>query len=224
MIASTAERVIYVLVRSLLPGSLLKLTYTNNRTCKRRSGRRCRTCAVTRTRTPSVSATCRPGNVRTHAPSVLSLLPLCRCGVYAAPTAFVSVDSCSTSIHVQARQGRHDEARKQARLSCCAVVSSWLRCLWRVGALSTRVHHVRPLAHIDVTCRHLLAASTTDDRLSVFRPPNNRLMSEWVEVCACCATALLAIADADGSLVIRSVMAGGMHFRPSLPVLHKPRL
>lgn len=29
---------------------------------------------------------------------------------------------------------------------------------------------------------HLLAASTTDDRLCVFRPPNNRLMSEWVEV------------------------------------------
>jgi hypothetical protein len=56
--------------------------------------------------------------------------------------------SCSTSIHVQARQGRHDEARKQARLSCCAVVSSWLRCVWRVGALShtrtrtpTRSHH-----------------------------------------------------------------------------------
>lgn len=117
---------------------LLKLNYliyTNNRTCKRPSGRRCRTCAVTRTRTRSVSATCRPGNVRPHAPSVLSL-PLCRCGVYAAPTAFVSVDSCSTSIHVQARQRRHDEARKQARLSCCAVVSSWLRCLWRVGALS----------------------------------------------------------------------------------------
>jgi hypothetical protein len=30
--------------------------------------------------------------------------------------------------------------------------------------------------------RHLLAASTIDDRLSIFRPPNNRLMSEWVEV------------------------------------------
>jgi hypothetical protein len=101
--------------------------------------------------------------------------------------------SCSTSIHVQARQGRHDEARKQARLSCCAVVSSWLRCVWRVGALSPRVHHAHPLPHLHANCRHLLAASTTDDRLCVFRPPNNRLMSEWVEVCACCTTELLTI-------------------------------
>jgi len=110
-----------------------------------------------------------------------------RTASYSSPGQLLPFTSVllSATIPIQARKGPHIETLYQACFPSSSMVASRLWCSRRVSLLCSRAQAFvgwGPYHHFLNSCRCLLAASTVDDRVSIFRAPNNRLMSEWVEV------------------------------------------